>query len=112
MSSSEKAFWLFCIPSRVALALLAKEVVPNLGETGQVAVRLTALAPALIWLFGVLPPDTNFAGQDVWWDELRKVHGMLYLWYAFTLDHRSLIIDVALGVWAQLVYKHSDKSSR
>ena len=107
MSSAQasKAFWLGCIPTRILLAFLAKEVVPELNENQKWAVSAAAAVPAAVWLSGVLPPDTNFAGQRVWWHDYRPVHGALWAYYAATLDYRSLVLDVLFGMYVHATKK-------
>lgn len=98
-------FWLGCIPTRILVALLARDVVPTLSEEGKTGVSFVAALPALVWLSGALPPETNFAGQEVWWDSYRPVHGLLWGYYAATLDYRSLVADVLFGMYVRVAKK-------
>ena len=105
MSSPSTLFWLGCVPARIGLAVAAKEVVPGLTAEQKWVVSAAAALPAAVWLTGALPRNTNFAGQEVWWDAYRPVHGALWAWYAATLDYRSLVLDVLFGM-----YVHTTKS--
>ena len=103
--SSSHAFWLGCVPARALLAVIAKEVVPGMTEGQQWVVRLAAALPSVVWLSGALPPDTNFAEQDVWGDDYRQAHGLLWAIYALTLDYRSLVLDLLFGLYVHTTKK-------
>lgn len=100
---SSLLFWLLCIPSRLYLAKYAEK-----GRHKNY-LRAAAVLPATVWLSGVLPADTNAAGQDVWWDDLRPFHGALWGLYAATGRYESLVADVFLAIFSQIFIKPTRK---
>ena len=82
-------FWGVCIPSRVALTLVARQ--------GFAPARVFAAVAAYRWLSGAEDSHVGFFGGRVWWADERPVHGAFFALYAATDDWRWLAADTAFG---------------
>ncbi len=84
-------FWGVCIPSRVALTLVARQ--------GSPPVRLYAAVAAYQWLSGSVDNSVGMFGGPVWWADERPLHGLLFALYAATDDWRWLALDTSFGAF-------------
>lgn len=103
----QSMFLRFCIPVRIALAILpavlSKEYLPYYGWV------LLLIGSAFQWLYWsrsrMQAPE---AGGPTWWHNLRVVHGALYLAAGYlAVTGRAtawipLAIDVLLGVYVHV----------
>jgi hypothetical protein len=92
------AFWGACIPTRLYIALLARDSKYN------DILRGCAALVAAYWLSGVTK-RTGFFGGRAWWSEERRIHGALWGAFAVRGDWRFLLADVLLGAGNWIV-KH------
>lgn len=103
-------FWIACIPSRIALALLplflSAEILLPLGYV----LAVIATTFLVLWTFNLRL--TAFEAQGpTWWHEWRLAHGLIYAVAAGLLmsGRRSawmpLLLDVAVGLLARSVSK-------
>ena len=105
-------FLLACIPARIGLLLLAKFIsskyLPYLGY----AALLPALGFIIIYLFDLRKSGLETGGKTIWWNDLRAIHGLLYLCFALyaikgnTHAWYALLVDVIFGFGA-FVYNYS-----
>ena len=119
MNTLQKRFFLFivgCLGSRLALAILAdkinKQYLPIMGGL--------ALVPAIgflyIYFFSHRKTGPEVFGGKIWWNDLRLVHGFIYLTFAiFALQKKHfaanvLYFDVMLGLIAFLTYHYQNGS--
>ena len=113
MKNLHKRFLLFlfgCITLRWFLVFLAKGASKNL----LLAMGTIALLPAIgfFYLFfsGKRKVGSETFGAKIWWNNLRPVHGILYLLfaiYAIRGDRKAwmfLLIDVIIGLVSFLVF--------
>ena len=113
MNDLHKRFLLFlfgCITLRCFLVFLAKGASKNL----LLAMGIIALLPAIgfFYLFfsGKRKVGSETFGAKIWWNNLRPVHGILYLLFAIYYirgDRRAwvfLLIDVIIGLVSFLVF--------
>jgi hypothetical protein len=113
MNNIQKRFLLFlfgCIPSRLFLVYIAKNInisyLPLLGYL--------SLFPAIgfIYLFisGKRKTGPEVFGEKIWWNNLRPIHGILYLCFAYNAINKNikawyfLLYDVILGLFSFLIY--------
>jgi len=102
MNKSEILFLSLCIPSRIALALGAKEY-PN--ELIPFALAF-ALGSLYFYLSGTRTTGAETFGRPIWWNDMRPIHAAL--WMAFALmafqgkkwAWKFLAADVILGLIA------------
>ena len=103
-------FLLGCIPIRLLLVFLVKnispEYLPYLGSIG----LLMGLSFLYLFLFGNKLADGQLAwtGEKyIWWNQFRIFHGLFYLLFAFfairkqqTFAWQTLLLDVLVGLVA------------
>jgi hypothetical protein len=119
MNSIQKRFLLFlfgCIPSRLALAALAKysptAYLPYLGYL--------ALLPAFgfIYLFfsGKRTIGLETQGTPIWWTKFRLFHGLMYLLFAFyaiqkySNAYKIIVADTIVGLVLFLIHHYESGS--
>ena len=98
------AFLLLCIPTRIAFVLVSKNInkkyLPYLGYLA----LLPAIGFAYIFVFGKRKRGGETFGQKIWWNNVRPVHSILYLTFAYLAITKSnkayipLLIDVIIGL--------------
>ena len=104
-------FLLGCIPTRLLFTLLAykikKEYLPYLA----VITLIIGLGFLRIYFFVPMKEEKVGAfGGKIWWNELRLVHGFLYILfsvYAFQkkkFSWKVLLIDTIIGLFAFLIH--------
>lgn len=110
MTPVEKSMLLFilgCIPVRLALVWLAKykhELLPVMA----VLATLVSVGFALIYVFKLRKTGGEVFGEKIWWNDLRPVHSILYLLFAYLAIYdkdnawKALVIDVSIGIVAFL----------
>lgn len=111
----QKRFILFlfgCITVRLLFVVIAKKIhkryLPMLG--------ILALVPAfgflVIYLGGYRKTGGETFNKEIWWNNLRPVHSLLYFSFAYLAFNKSdksyvpLLIDVVLGLISFLNYHH------
>ena len=109
----KKRFLLFsiCILVRYLFVIIVnkidKKYLPYLG--------LLALLPVFgfLYFYFIGNRKKGALGQKIWWNNLRPIHAMLYLTFAYLAINRSkdsykpLLIDVIIGLSAFLYYHFS-----
>lgn len=104
------AFLLACIPIRFLFVYIAKTIspiyLPYLG--------LLALLPAIgfltIYFGGIYKKGGETFGQKIWWNDLRPVHGLLYICFSYLAINKNknafvpLLIDVGIGLFSFMIY--------
>ena len=104
------AFLLACIPVRVLFVYIAKNIspiyLPYLG--------LLALLPAIgflsIYFGGYRKKGGETFGQKIWWNDLRPVHGLLYICFSYLAINKNkrsyvpLLIDVVIGLFSFIIF--------
>ena len=114
MNTITKRMLLFlvgCIGTRSLLVLLSKNLpVDMLPFAGYIAL-LPAFGFAYLYLTGWR--KKGLFGQEVWWDDLRPVHSLLYFSFAISAIQKNkrawifLLFDVLLGLASFLIYHFS-----
>ena len=117
MNNIQKRFLLFifgCISIRLLFVYIAKTIdnsyLPILG--------LLALIPAIgfFYIFFTNSRETGpeVFGEKIWWNNLRILHGLLYLIFAILAITRqsyawiALLIDVSIGLLSFLYFHYSN----
>ena len=110
MDKRQIMFFCGCIPVRLGLALMACllpiKYLPIMGYI--------ALLPAIGFLgqyaLGLRTKGKGFAGGDIWWTQMRPIHGVLYLLFAlYAIRGKSfawiiLLVDALIGLMAGLYH--------
>ena len=121
MTDIQKRFLLFiigCIGTRSLFVYLAKNAGPKyLPLLGYLAL-LPAIGFMYIYLTGSRKTGAEVLGDKIWWNNLRPIHSLLYLLFAYNAiigNNKSwmyLLLDVIFGLVSFLVfhYKNGDFS--
>jgi len=113
MNTIEKRFVLFlfgCISSRLLLVYIAKNIdikfLPFMGYL----LLLPAIGFFYIYLTGIRKRGLEVFGDKIWWNDLRPIHGFLYLLFSYNaiIGNKNawiiLFVDVLFGLISFLIY--------
>lgn len=116
MNNIQKRFLLFllgCIPVRVSIMLLAKNYTNYLKIMSYFAIIIS------IGFFYIFATNSRTIGAEtfgdkIWWNNLRPVHGLLYLLFALFAYNENkhawifLLIDVMLGLISFIMFHYKE----
>jgi len=114
MNNIQKRFLLFllgCIPVRVSIMLLAKNYTNYLKILSYFAI-IISIGFFYIFTSGSRITGTETFGDKIWWNNLRPVHGLLYLLFAIFAYNENkhawifLLIDVMLGLISFIMFHY------
>jgi hypothetical protein len=107
-------FWVGCLGTRLTIAFLIAVIAIKhvwLNSALMVFSFLVGVGIGTIWLFGLRKTGPE-AGGKIWWNSLRPIHALLWTLTAMlmyfgknTWAARVVVIDVAVAVFARVVYK-------
>ena len=113
MDTLHKRFILFlfgCIGVRLLLVYIAKTInIQNLKYMGYLLL-LPAFGFFYIYLTGIRQTGAEVFGNKIWWNNLRPIHGILYLLFSYNAINGNknawifLFIDVIFGLISFLTY--------
>ena len=120
MNDFQKRFLMFifgCIVVRSIIAYIAKVMNPE--YLPYVAVIFLFGAIRFIYLFFTNPTGPQFLGKDIWWNNIRPIHFVLYLAFAITAFMKlsyswiflALDVIVAFSSFIIFHYMNGDFSS-
>ncbi len=100
-------FLIGCMGSRYMLTFIAKnntELLPLLAKI----TLIPAIGFIIIYLFGLRKVGFEVSGEQIWWNNLRPVHGVLWLLFSYLAMNKNknawiiLFIDTTFGLlmWA------------
>jgi hypothetical protein len=113
MITIKERFFLFlviCIGSRLLLVYIAKNISNELLEYMGYLLLLPAISFIYIYLSGTRNTGTGAFGQEIWWNNLRPIHGLLYLLFSYNaiIGNKDawiyLFIDALFGLTSFLIY--------
>jgi len=117
MNNIQKRFLLFlfgCIVVRTLFAYVAKTVdVKYLPYLGALAI-IPAIGFLYIFFTNSRETGREVFGEKIWWNNLRPLHALLYLTFAFlafqkkTTSWIPLAIDVAVGLVSFLIFHYNE----
>lgn len=115
MNNIQKRFLLFllgCIPTRLIIVYLAKNVSPlYLPILGYLAL-LPAIGFFYLYFSGTRQTGAEVFGDKIWWNNLRPIHGILYTLFAYNaiIGNASawlyLLVDVLFGLISFLIFHY------
>jgi hypothetical protein len=111
-------FLIGCIGSRTALAALAKYASPDWLQTMGALALIPAIGFYVIFVFKLRETGPEVFGDKIWWNNLRPVHGTMYLLFAiFALQKKEfawmfLAADVTFGLLAYLAHNFFSKNEQ
>jgi hypothetical protein len=113
MNTITKRLMLFlfgCIGTRLGLTYLAKTVsLQNLKYMGYAA-TLIAVGFIVLYLTGWRQTGPEVFGDKIWWNDLRPIHAVLYLLFAYNAIKGNdcawmfLLADVVVGLGSFVAY--------
>ena len=115
MNEIKKRFLLFlglCIPSRIAIIFLSKNIKEKYLQYLSLLSLLVALGFMSIYIFDLRKTGFEVSNSLIWWNNLRPIHGVLYLLfslYAFKkkkFSYMILILDVIIGIISFFVHHY------
>lgn len=107
VQDSQNLFLYGCIPSRILLIasphfVKNHEAIRKLLSCIFIAIGLGFL---IIYIFDLRKTGIETGGRKIWWNEIRQVHGILYLVAGILLFNREyesvkiiLAIDIIIGI--------------
>lgn len=111
----EKRFLLFlfgCIGTRILLVLIAKYInLQYLPYMGYLAI-LVSVGFFFHYFAGTRKTGVEVMGDKIWWNDLRPVHGTIYLLFAYYAIHKNrdawifLAVDVTFGFISFITYHY------
>jgi hypothetical protein len=115
LSNIQKRFLYFligCIGTRTMLVFLAKDI-PNtyLPYMGYLAIPIS-LGFFYNFFTGSRKTGPEVFGDKIWWNNLRPLHGLLYLEFAYFAIHKNpnawivLLIDVIFGFTSFFIFHY------
>ncbi|CAK0772949.1 conserved hypothetical protein [Gammaproteobacteria bacterium] len=110
MNKVQTTFLLGCIPARLLLTGIVKEVNNgNLRIISSVALSAIGFGFLIIYAFGLRKTGIETGGTKIWWNNLRPIHGLLYLSAAYLVYSNAhndawkvLLLDTIIGLVAHL----------
>ena len=93
MNNIQKRFILFlfgCISVRFILVIIAKNIDKKYLPIMGIFTMLPAIDFIYIYLIGSRKSGVEVFGGDIWWNNLRPVHGALYLIFSLN-EHKKHI---------------------
>tara|TARA_Y100000389_G_C17387066_1_gene477666 strand:- start:246 stop:587 length:342 start_codon:yes stop_codon:yes gene_type:complete len=105
-------FWFGCILFRVILAVIAYIAPPHILKKLSFITIIPAFNFIFMYLFSIKETKSSrgFFKGKIWWNELRPIHGILYLLfsiYAFRekkFAYKILVLDVIIAIFSKLLY--------
>jgi hypothetical protein len=113
MKTIDKRFLLFlfgCIGSRLLLVYIAKNIDIKLLKYMGYLLLLPAFGFFYIYLTGTRKTGAEVFGDKIWWNDLRPIHGLLYLLFSYNAINGNrnawiyLFVDVLFGLASFLTY--------
>ena len=115
MNTIQKRFLLFlfgCIGTRAIFVYLAKNVnTTYLQYMGYLSI-LPAIGFFYLFLTGSRKTGAEVFGDKIWWNDLRPIHGILYLLFAYNAINGNtfawiyLLVDVIIGLVSFLSFHY------
>jgi len=106
MNNIQKRFLLFifgCVLTRVIITFIVKNLKTNyLPIVGYIAL-IPAIGFLSIYFLNLRKTGKEVFGEKIWWNDIRPIHGILYLIFAYlainknTNSWKILLIDVIFG---------------
>ena len=116
MNNIQKRFLLFlfgCIALRTVFAYVAKTIdVKYLPYLGALAI-LPAIGFLYIFFTNSRETGREVFGEKIWWNNLRPLHALLYLTFAYLAFQKKpsawipLALDVTIGLTSFLIFHYT-----
>ena len=116
MKDIQKRFLLFlllCLPIRIIFVLVAKTINKKYLPYGGYIGLIISIGFAYIYIFNKRKTGNETFGKKIWWNNLRPIHSLLYLIFAYLAINKEktayipLLFDVIIGLISFLIYHYS-----
>jgi hypothetical protein len=116
MNNIQKRFLLFifgCILIRSVLVIIAQKYTDYLPIMGSVAL-IPAIGFLYIYFTDSRKTGNEVFGDKIWWNDLRPIHGTLYLLFAFFALNSNpnswiiLLFDVMIGLTSFIYFHYNE----
>ena len=103
--SVNKIFWFGCILTRLLIAYLAYILPPHLLQYMGYITLIPAFSFIYMYIFSLKKSKNSkgFFKGNIWWKDLRPLHGVLYLLFSIyairkkTFAYKVLLLDTSIG---------------
>jgi len=109
-------FLIGCMGTRFLFVYISKNIsIDYLPYLGYLAL-LPAIGFIYIYLTGSRETGAEVFGEKIWWNNLRPIHAVLYLIFAYSAITKNknawtwLLLDVLLGLVGFLIHHYQDGS--
>jgi hypothetical protein len=110
MNDIQKLFLFGCIPSRLLLVFIVYKY-PEC-KLLSIILALIGFSFLFIYIFGLRKTGIEVGGGKIWWNNIRPVHGLLYLTAAYMIfsenykNHawKILLLDTLVGLTAEILH--------
>jgi len=119
MNNIQKRFILFifgCIFLRLCIVFFIKNIKNNyLPIVGYIAL-IPAIGFFTIYFLNLRKTGVEVFGEKIWWNDIRPVHGMLYLLFSYMAINKNknawkvLLFDVIIGL-SMFLNNHYNKGN-
>lgn len=115
MNNLQKRFLLFlfgCIPTRLALAYLAKNIPLNWLPLLGYILLIPAFGFIYLFLSGTRKTGPETFGDKIWWNPIRPIHSIFYFMFAYNAINKIrsgwiyLLYDVIFGLISFLIFHY------
>jgi hypothetical protein len=107
MNTIKKRFLLFifgCITTRLILTVVVKNLQPKYLQIAGYLGLILGIGFLTIYYYNLRKTGAEVFGDKIWWNDIRPVHGFLYLIFAYLAINKNknawivLLIDVIFGL--------------
>ena len=107
MNTIKKRFLLFifgCITTRLILTVVVKNLQPKYLQIAGYLGLILGIGFLTIYYYNLRKTGIEVFGDKIWWNDIRPVHGFLYLIFAYLAINKNknawivLLIDVIFGL--------------
>ena len=117
MNTIQKRFLLFifgCVPTRLFLTFIVKNLKPKYLPIAGVLGLILGISFLIIYYYNLRKTGIEVFGDKIWWNDIRQIHGILYLIFAHLAINKNknawviLLIDVIFGLVMFINYHYTN----
>jgi hypothetical protein len=103
-------FLVCCIGIRLFMVYLAKNMSPEKLKIFGYITLLPAFGFLIIYLFDLRKTGPEVFGENIWWNDLRPIHSLLYFMFSYHAINNYnnawifLFIDVIIGLISFIIH--------
>ena len=103
-------FTFLCIPTRFLFMYLSRKYQNIYGKYFIFVALLFSLAQFYLYINDLRKTGIEVFGADIWWNQLRPVHGVLYLLFSiymykdYEYAYIPLLLDIIIGIVSFTLY--------